>query len=151
VPRASGMTDLPSLRSRVTTGTTLLLMLVFVMTYVGVSEMNSLDDSVREELGTLRERTILTQTITHSVVTAVRTGDAMAALADSSAYARLDSAFATVRAASQEYSQSNPTTDERRALQRIATLATALERESPGQATADNAHRGIAADSLLLE
>ena len=73
------MTDLPSLRSRVTTGTTLLLLLVFGMTFLGVSAMNSLSDAVQAELVTLRERNVLAQTITHDVVTAVRAGDDLAA------------------------------------------------------------------------
>ena len=53
----------------------MLLLLVFGMTFLGVSAMNSLSDAVRAELVTLRERNVLAQTITHDVVTAVRTGD----------------------------------------------------------------------------
>ena len=53
------MADLPSLRSRVTAGTTLLLLLVFFMMVVAVKAMNSLNDAVRDELVTLRERNVL--------------------------------------------------------------------------------------------
>ena len=61
------MTDLPSLRSRVTAGTTLLLLLVFAMTLLGVSAMNSLDEAVQEELDVLRERTMLVQDLRHPI------------------------------------------------------------------------------------
>ena len=55
------MANLPSLRWRVTSGTTLLLLLVFGMTLVGVSAMNSLSDAVGGELVMLRERNVLAQ------------------------------------------------------------------------------------------
>ena len=145
------MTDLPSLRSRVSTGTTLLLLLVFVMTYVGVSEMSSLDDAVHEELGTLRDRSVLTQTITHGVVTAVRAGDVLATQPDSQVRARLDSSFATIRTAGIAYSQSDLTPAERRAIARVVTFASELERTSPGRPTADESRRAVTADSMLDE
>src|ERR1700759_5711728 len=74
----SPIPDLPSLRSRVTTGTILLLLLVFGMTLLGVNAINSLSAAVRAEMVTLRERNVLAQAITHDVVTAVRAGDAVA-------------------------------------------------------------------------
>ena len=42
------MSDLPSLRSRVTAGTVLLLLLVWGMTLLGVSAMKSLDSAVQD-------------------------------------------------------------------------------------------------------
>ena len=45
--------------------------LVFVMTLMGVSAINSLDDSVQSELATLRERTVATHGITAAAVRAV--------------------------------------------------------------------------------
>src|SRR5512135_3697704 len=143
------MTDLPSLRSRVTAGTTLLLLLVFAMTLLGVSAMNSLGDAVQSELLTLRERNVLAQTITHEVVTAVRTGDILAQHPDSAYQARLDSSFAVLGAAGQFYERFDLTPPERQVVDRVTAFARELERRSPGGSDPDEARRSIVADSLL--
>jgi methyl-accepting chemotaxis protein len=145
------MADLPSLRSRVTAGTALLLLLVLAMTLLGVSAVNSLDTAVQEELVTVRERTVLAQTITRDVVTAIRNGDALAAMPDSAKQGDLDSAFAAIRAVTLSYSQSDLTPAERRAVDRIGALATELARRSPGGAAAAELARAPVADSLLEE
>jgi len=145
------MTDLPSLRSRVTTGTTLLLLLVFGMTFLGVSAMNSLSDAVQAELVTLRERNVLAQTITHDVVTAVRTGDDLAQHPDSLLQTRLDSTFAALGAADQSYQRFDLTPAERRVVDRVNAFGRELERRSPSGAEPDEARRNIVADSLLDE
>ncbi|MGH7523323.1 MAG: methyl-accepting chemotaxis protein [Gemmatimonadales bacterium] len=145
------MTDLPSLRSRVTTGTTVLLLLVFSMTFLGVSAMNSLSDAVQAELVTLRERNVLAQTITHDVVTAVRTGDDLAAHQDSAAQQKLDGAFQALDAADQSYRRFDLTAAERGVVDRVTAFARELQRRSPGGAEPDDARRNIIADSLLDE
>jgi methyl-accepting chemotaxis protein len=145
------MTDLPSLRSRVTAGTTLLLLLVFAMTLLGVSAMNSLSDAVRAELVTLRERNVLAQTITHDVVTAVRAGDVLALHPDSLYQERLDSSFVALGAASQSYQRFELTAAERRVANRVTSFAGELERRSPGGAEPNERRRNVVADSLLDE
>jgi methyl-accepting chemotaxis protein len=145
------MTDLPSLRRRITIGTALLLLLVFVMTWLGVSAMNSMGDAVRAELVTLRERNILAQSITHDVVTAVRAGDVLALNPDSAYRGRLDSSFAALRSANRSYTQFDLTVAEQRVVDRVAALAQELERRSPGGAQPDEARRSVVADSLLDE
>src|ERR1017187_1101587 len=145
------MTDLPSLRSRVTAGTTLLLLLVFAMTLLGVSAMNSLSDAVRAELVTLRERNVLAQTITHDVVTAVRAGDVLALHPDSLYQERLDSSFVALGAASQSYQRFELTRAERRVANRVTSFAGELERRSPGGAEPNEGRRNVVADSLLDE
>jgi methyl-accepting chemotaxis protein len=145
------MTDLPSLRSRVTAGTVLLLLLVFAMTLLGVSAMSSLDNAVRRELATLRERNVLAQALTHDVVTAVRAGDALAAHPDSLDRGGLDSAFAAIRAATRAYSQYDLTPAETQVLGRITSFANQLERVSPGAPTVAGSLRAPTADSLLDE
>ena len=145
------MTDLPSLRSRVTTGTTVLLVLVFGMTFLGVSAMNSLSDAVQTELVTLRERNVLAQTITHDVVTAVRTGDDLAQRPDSAQQARLDSSFAALGAADQSYLRFDLTAAERRVVDRVTLFALELERRSPGGSDPNESRRNVVADSLLYE
>ena len=97
------MANLPSLRWRVTSGTTLLLLLVFGMTLVGVSAMNSLSDAVGGELVMLRERNVLAQAITHDAVTAIRAGDALALRADTVTQSRLDSSFASLAMSRRSY------------------------------------------------
>jgi methyl-accepting chemotaxis protein len=64
--------DQPSLLSRVTAGTVLLLLLVFGMTLLGVTAIGDLDDAVQEELTTLRERTAIAQGMTGEVISALR-------------------------------------------------------------------------------
>ena len=145
------MVNLPSLRWRVTSGTTLLLLLVFGMTLVGVSAMNSLSDAVGGELVTLRERNVLAQTITHNAVTAIRAGDALALHADSTAQSRLDSSFASLAAARRSYELFQLTAAERRVADRVAALAKELEATSPSGAQPSEPRRGIIADSLLDE
>ena len=145
------MADLPSLRSRVTAGTALLLLLVFAMTLLGVSAVNFLDDAIREELVTVRERTVLAQTITRDVVTAIRDGDALALAPDSARQLELDSAFAAIRLVTQTYDQSKLTGAERRAVARVSALALELARRSPGGAAAAELTRTPIADSLLDE
>ena len=145
------MTDLPSLRSRVTAGTTLLLLLVFAMTLLGVSAMNSLSDAVQAELVTLRERNVLAQTITHDVVTAVRTGDLLAQRPDAPYQPRLDSAFVALGAAARSYQHFDLTPAERAVVDRVATFARELEQRSPGGSEPAEARRSVVADSLLDE
>jgi hypothetical protein len=142
------MSDLPSLRSRVTAGTVLLLLLVWGMTLQGVSAMKSLDSAVQDELATFREATVVVQELTRDVVTAVRIGDALALTPDDSASrVQLSAAFANVRGASGSYSALSLTDPERKALRRIDTLVSRLERSSaPG--TPDG-RRVATADSLL--
>ena len=145
------MADLPSLRNRVTAGTALLLLLVFAMTLLGVSAVTSLDTAVRAELVTVRERTVLAQTITREVVTAIRNGDALSIRPDSTRQLDLDSAFVAIRAATQAYSQSELVPAEHQAVTRVSALATELARRSPGGAAALDLARAPVADSLLDE
>ncbi|MGH7581730.1 MAG: methyl-accepting chemotaxis protein, partial [Gemmatimonadales bacterium] len=140
-----------SLRNRVTAGTVLLLLLVFAMALVGVKAMNSLSDSVRDELVTLRERNVLAQAITHDVVIAVRAGDVLALRPDVSQQERLDSAFTALRAAGAAYDRFELTPPERRVAGHIGALARDLERRSPGGDLANEAQRSAVADSLLGE
>ncbi len=145
------MTDLPSLQRRITIGTSLLLLLVFVMTWLGVSAMNSLGDSVRDELVTLRERNILAQSITHDVVTAVRAGDVLALRPDSAYRTRLDSSFSALTSASRTYAEFDLTPAEHRVVDRVTSLAHELEVRSPGGTSPDEMRRSLIADSLLDE
>ncbi len=145
------MANLPSLRWRVTSGTTLLLLLVFGMTLVGVSAMNSLSDAVGGELVMLRERNVLAQAITHDAVTAIRAGDALALHADTAAQGRLDSSFASLAMSRRSYELFQLTAAERRVADRVAALAKELEATSPGGAQPSESRRDVIADSLLNE
>ena len=69
------MTEQQSLRSRVTAGTVLLLLLVFFMTLLGLGVTDSLELAMQEELATLRTRNELTQAITQDLMAVVRTAD----------------------------------------------------------------------------
>ncbi|HRX17485.1 MAG: methyl-accepting chemotaxis protein [Gemmatimonadetes bacterium] len=143
------MTDQPSVRSRVTGGTLLLLLLVFAMTLLGVNAMHSLDGAVQAELATLRERGVLAQAITREVVGAIRIGDRLERGADPRDAAALDSAFVALGAATTTYAQSlDLTGEERVSLDRVARLGTTLRLRSDSLATEP---RGPIADSLLAE
>jgi len=140
------MNDLPSLRSRVTAGTILLLLLVWGMTLLGVSAVKSIDAAVQDELASFRERTVIVQGLTRDVVTAVRVGDALAQTPeDSTVRERLDSAFSALRASSASYGRFTLAESEQRALARITSLVGTLE------ARRERSDRGIIADSLLDE
>lgn len=144
------MSDLPSLRSRVTAGTVLLLLLVFAMTLLGVAAMKSLDEAVHTELGVLRERMLQAQAIRGEVVAAVRATDALQAHPDSGTRHRLDSTLATLRVESQRYNQFEPAPDEQRAIGRLMLLARTLQ-----SSTADSEGSAVSiealADSLLTQ
>jgi methyl-accepting chemotaxis protein len=127
--RRSGVTDLPALSNRVIAGTTLLLLLVFAMTLLGVGAMNSLDDAVQAELAMLQERTGLAQDITRDVIAVIRDGDRVRTAIDSAATARLDSTFEALRQSTISYAQSSALSDEeQRAIGRVSRLVTLLER-----------------------
>jgi methyl-accepting chemotaxis protein len=127
--RRSGVTDLPALSNRVIAGTTLLLLLVFAMTLLGVGAMNSLDDAVQAELAMLQERTGLAQDITRDVITVIRDGDRARITFDSAAPARLDSTFQALRQSTISYAQSSALSeDEQQAIGRVSRLVTLLER-----------------------
>jgi methyl-accepting chemotaxis protein len=143
------MTDLPSVRSRVTAGTTLLLLLVFAMTLLGVSAMNSLDQAVQEELDAMRERSMLAQELTRHVVAAVRAADALAIRPDSLGRFALDSAVAGIRAANRSYGDLDLSGTERRTSQRVMALARSLSVRATAQ-DATGSYR-LVADSLLEE
>jgi methyl-accepting chemotaxis protein len=145
------MSGLPSLRRRVTSGTAILLVLVFAMTILGVSAMNSLGEAVRRELTLLRERNVLAQAITHDAVTAIRTGDALAQHPDSLLQARLDSSFATLAAARRAYEIYQLSDAERRVADRVASLSHDLQLTSPGAVAPNEPRRNVVADSLLDE
>lgn len=139
--------DQPSLRSRVTAGTALLLLLVFVMTLLGVNAVLSLDQAVQEELTTLRERGVLAQSISREVVGAIRVGDQFERSGDSLAHARLDSAFTSLRTATTTYAQSLAlTADERLSLADVTALTTRLRLSSD---SGSSLARPPIADSLL--
>ena len=142
------MANLPSLRSRVTAGTVLLLVLVWGMTLLGVSAIKSLDAAVQEELATFRERTVIVQGLTRDVATAVRIGDALTLNpVDGDARQQLDSSIAAIRASSVSYANLELAESERQALERINALVTRFEQSTaPGAAIAG---RAGAADSLL--
>lgn len=127
------MNDLPSIRNRVTGGTILLLLLVFVMTLIGVRGINSLDRDAQVELGALRERTILAQTMTQAAVDAVRTGDLLALLPSAGARSRLDSAVSTIRVSGEAYARFDPTPAEVGAIRTVTDLASTLDQASPAQ------------------
>ncbi len=143
------MNDLPSIRNRVTGGTVLLLLLVFVMTLIGVRGINTLDRDAQMELGTLRERTILAQTMTQAAVEAVRTGDVLALALTPENRARLDAAVASIRISGESYRRFDPTQAEASAIQSVTRLAGVLEQVSPGGASPDESRRPAVADSLL--
>ncbi len=140
--RRSDDTALPPLSSRVIAGTSLLLLLVFAMTLLGVSAMNSLDQAVQLELATLRERTGLAQAITRDAVEAIR-------LEDGAAPTERDSVFDALRRSTTAYAQSTMLSDaEQGAIGRVARLVSSLERHL----AIDSASRStLAADSLLAE
>lgn len=143
------MTDLPALSNRVIAGTTLLLLLVFAMTLLGVGAMNALDDAVQAELAMLRERTGLGQAITRDVITVIRDGDRARTTFDSAAAVRLDSTFGALRQSTLSYSQSlELSPDEQQAIGRVSRLVTQLERRY----TVDTAAPATPViDSLLTE
>jgi methyl-accepting chemotaxis protein len=100
------MKDQPSLLSRVTAGTALLLLLVFGMTLLGVNAIRAFDAAVQQELGTLRERTALAQAVTSDVITAVRLGDRLALAPDDPAVrAAADSALAALDLSTRGYAE----------------------------------------------
>ncbi|MDZ4257514.1 MAG: methyl-accepting chemotaxis protein [Gemmatimonadales bacterium] len=100
------MKDQPSLLSRVTAGTALLLLLVFGMTLLGVNAIRAFDAAVQQELGTLRERTALAQAVTSDVITAVRLGDRLALAPDDPAVrAAADSALAALDLSTHGYAE----------------------------------------------
>jgi methyl-accepting chemotaxis protein len=141
------MTDLPSLRSRVTAGTALLLLLVLAMTLRGVNAISTLDDAVQTELATLRERTVLAQAVSRDVVLAVRGGDRLAA-GDSTLRASLDSTFASLTQTTTAYAQALDLAGaERAAITRVAALVAELEART---AAGDEGRLAIG-DSLLAD
>lgn len=141
------MTDLPSLRSRVTAGTALLLLLVLAMTLRGVNAISTLDEAVQSELATLRERTVLAQAVTRDVVLAVRAGDRFAA-GDTTLRASLDSTFTSLRATTTAYGQAlDLAGTERAVITRISALVVALERRT----AEGGAGRVALGDSLLAD
>jgi methyl-accepting chemotaxis protein len=73
------MTEQQSLRSQVTAGTALLLLMVFGMTLSGVSLSNNLDNAMQTELALLRERNGLAQSVTRDVIAVVRESGRLAA------------------------------------------------------------------------
>lgn len=100
------MKDQPSLLSRVTAGTALLLLLVFGMTLLGVNAIRAFDAAVQQELGTLRERTALAQAVTSDVITAVRLGDRLALAPDDPAVrAAADSALVALDLSTRGYAE----------------------------------------------
>ena len=125
----------------------MLLLLVFAMTLLGVSAMNSLDEAVQEELDVLRERTMLVQDLTRNVVAAVRAADALAIRPDSLDRVALDSAFAGVVAANTSYGQLDLTPVERRTSQGVIALARTLHTRGTGDSV--SGRRPLVADSLL--
>lgn len=143
------MKDQPSLLSRVTAGTALLLLLVFGMTLLGVNAISAFDAAVQQELGTLRERTALAQAVTSNVITAVRVGDRLALTPDDPAVrAAADSAFTALDLSTSAYAD--------------VLRLTAEERLSVGQITegvrllgtlsrAGDAQRSAVADTLVNE
>ena len=145
------MSDLPSLRNRVTLGTILLLLLVFAMTLMGVAAINSLDEAVQGELVTLRERTVLAQAMTRDAVGAVRAGDAIAASSDSAGRTQLDSFFVALQDSRTVYGGFDLTSEERRVVDRVTVLAAVLDSVSPGGPRANDSLRTMVADSLLNE
>jgi methyl-accepting chemotaxis protein len=145
------VTNLPSLRWRVTSGTAGLLVLVFAMTLLGVTAMNSLSDAVRDELVVLRERNVLAQAITHDAVIAIRAGDALAARPDSTLQRRLDSSFVLLASARRSYQLFQLSDAERGVVDRVASLSRELELTSPGAVQPNEPRRNVVADSLLDE
>jgi methyl-accepting chemotaxis protein len=132
----------------VVAGTILLLLLVFAMTLLGVFAMNSLDEAVQEEVGTLRERTVLAQAITRDAVGAIRIVDRLGdSVIAPEPRRRLDSAFAAIDQSAAAYAQVQALSPgERDALQRVTTLANQLRDSSNSPA-----QLGQTADSLLVE
>ncbi len=119
------MKDLPSLRSRVTAGTALLILLVFAATLLGVTAMRSLDVSVQTELTALRERTVLSQAVTRHVVAAMQAGIINSDSADHSGRHALT--VDSLRESLRDYRQSLLLSDaETEALDRMEALATDL-------------------------
>ena len=143
------MNDLPSLRNRVVGGTILLLLLVFVMTLMGVSAINSLDDSVQNELATLRERTVATHGISATAMRAIRLSDAAATNPAGVDPLQLDSAIVAVQMAQATHLRNDLAPEERQAAARARTLTNSLQRLSPFAPGADEARRRSVADSLV--
>ncbi len=144
------MTDLPSLRSRVTASTLLLLLLVWGMTLLGVSAIKSLDAAVQEELATFRERTVLTQGLTREVIHAVRLADVVATTPlDSVARQALDSAFTAIATSTADYTALGLVPSEQVTLGRVGGLVEQLQSQTAAGAT--GLARGATVDSLLDE
>lgn len=143
------MTNRTSLQSRVIAGTALLLLLVFGMTLLGVTAMNSLDRAVQGELTTLRERSLLGQAVTREVIGLIRTGDELDRNDSPAVREALDSVVRTLHQATTAYAQSlDLNGDERAAIGRVTSLTTIFKLSADsGAATA----RGPLADSLLGE
>ena len=143
------MTELQSLRSRVTAGTALLLLLVFAMTLLGVGAMNSLDDAVQAELATVRERTGLAQAITRDVITVVRESDRALGAPDSARATRIDSALVALRQSTTAYAQSIAFTPaEEQSVGRVTRMVTVLDRRLRADSAASV---GPVVDSILAE
>lgn len=143
------MTDQPSLLSRVTAGTVLLLLLVFGMTLLGVNAIRALDDAVQEELATLRERTSLAQAVTRDVVTAVRAGDRLAQQpGDTLLGPEVMGAFADLGRSANAYAQIPALTEsERETVARVTVGVRRLESLS----LSGDPGRGPVADTLLSD
>ncbi len=143
------MTELQSLRSRVTAGTALLLLLVFAMTLLGVGAMNSLDDAVQAELATVRERTGLAQAITRDVITVVRESDRALGAPDSARAIRIDSTLVALRQSTTAYAQSIAFTPaEEQSVGRVTRMVTVLDRRLRADSAASV---GPVVDSILAE
>lgn len=143
------MTELQSLRSRVTAGTALLLLLVFAMTLLGVGAMNSLDDAVQAELATVRERTGLAQAITRDVITVVRESDRALGAPDSARATRIDSTLVALRQSTTAYAQSIAFTPaEEQSVGRVTRMVTVLDRRLRADSAASV---GPVVDSILAE
>ncbi len=144
------MNDQPSLLSRVTAGTVLLLLLVFGMTLLGVNAIRALDDAVQLELATLRERTAVAQTMTRDVIAVVRAGDrlALAPAEDTTAPRAADSARAALDRSINSYGQLPGLSDnERLAVQQLTSGVHRLDTLSQ----AGEGARGAVADTMLLQ
>lgn len=122
------MTEQQSLRSRVTAGTVLLLLLVFFMTLLGVSVTDSLEVAMQEELATLRERDALSQAITRELVAAARIADQLDTGDTTAARAAIPALRGSLTTATTGYRQLDDLADaEALALTRIRTIARELD------------------------
>lgn len=122
------MKDLPSLRSRVTAGTALLILLVFAATLLGVTAMRSLDISVQTELTALRERTVLSQAVTRNVVALMQAGSDEAGADPALQRAGREAAVASLRESLADYRQSLLLSDDEiRSLDEMDRIAAGLD------------------------